>query len=81
MAQFFPEKKIFPQSVRDEFKYEVAEELGLTPKIHHDYWGALSAKDCGRVGGRIGGSMVKAMIRRAEEVLVQEEQARTRSGK
>ncbi|KAB2954312.1 alpha/beta-type small acid-soluble spore protein [Heliorestis acidaminivorans] len=74
MAQFYPGgKKIFPQSIRDSFKYEVAEELGLTTMIKDDYWGALTSKDCGRVGGRIGGSMVKAMVRRAEEMLVEQE--------
>nr|WP_041313870.1 alpha/beta-type small acid-soluble spore protein [Heliomicrobium modesticaldum] len=72
MARFFPRGKIFPESVRDAFKYEIAEELGLTPKIHDGYWGALTTSDCGRVGGKIGGSMVKAMVRRAEALLVQD---------
>ncbi|MBM7867277.1 small, acid-soluble spore protein, alpha/beta type [Heliobacterium gestii] len=72
MAQFFPREKIFPESVRDTFKYEIAEELGLTTKIQDGYWGALTASDCGRVGGKIGGSMVKAMVRRAEALLSQD---------
>ncbi|MCW2279393.1 alpha/beta-type small acid-soluble spore protein [Heliophilum fasciatum] len=74
MAQFYSEKKIFPQDVRDQFKYEVAEELGLTPRIQNDYWGALTPSECGKVGGRIGGSMVKNMVRRAEELLIQNDQ-------
>ncbi|MBC9785972.1 alpha/beta-type small acid-soluble spore protein [Heliobacterium chlorum] len=73
MAQFFPREKIFSENVRDEFKYEIAEELGLTPKIQDGYWGALSAADCGRVGGKIGGNMVKAMVRRAEALLAQDQ--------
>lgn len=60
---------ILPQSVLDEFKYEVASELGLTEKIQSKGWGNMTSRECGHVGGRIGGSMVKAMIRRAEESL------------
>lgn len=57
---------ILPQSVLDQFKWEVADELGLSPKIQSQGWGNMTSRECGHVGGRIGGSMVKAMIRRAE---------------
>lgn len=60
---------ILPQSVLDQFKYEVAEELGLTQKIESQGWANMTSRECGHVGGRIGGSMVKAMIRRAEQSL------------
>lgn len=60
---------ILPQSVLDEFKYEVASELGLTEKIQSQGWANMTSRECGHVGGRIGGSMVKAMIRRAEDSL------------
>lgn len=60
---------ILPQSVLDDFKMEVATELGLTDKIETQGWANMTSRDCGHVGGRIGGSMVKAMIRRAEESL------------
>ena len=60
---------ILPQSVLDEFKYEVASELGLTDKIQSQGWANMTSRECGHVGGRIGGSMVKTMIRRAEENL------------
>jgi hypothetical protein len=60
---------ILPQSVLDDFKYEVASELGLTEKIQSQGWANMTSRECGHVGGRIGGSMVKAMIRRAEEDL------------
>lgn len=69
MAQFFDKEKLLPHSVLDQFKYEIAEELGISPQIQEGYWGGLTSKDCGRVGGRIGGNMVKVMIRRAEETL------------
>ncbi|AGA69497.1 small, acid-soluble spore protein, alpha/beta type [Desulfitobacterium dichloroeliminans LMG P-21439] len=60
---------ILPKSVLDEFKMEVASELGLTEKIESQGWANMTSRECGHVGGRIGGSMVKAMIRRAEESL------------
>lgn len=60
---------ILPQSVLDQFKWEVAEELGLKEKIQQVGWENMTSRECGHVGGRIGGSMVKAMIRRAEESL------------
>ncbi len=50
----------------DNMKYEIAAELNLP--VHQgseDYWGDLSSKDCGRVGG----SMVKKMIAMAENQL------------
>lgn len=60
---------LLPQSVLDQFKWEVADELGLSEKIHSQGWENMTSRECGHVGGRIGGSMVKAMIRRAEESL------------
>jgi hypothetical protein len=50
----------------DNMKYEIASELGLP--VHQgseDYWGNLTARDCGAVGGK----MVRRMIRMAEEAL------------
>ncbi len=50
----------------DNMKYEIASELNLP--VHQgseDYWGNLSSKDCGRVGG----SMVKKLITLAEQQL------------
>lgn len=60
---------ILPQSVLDQFKWEVADELGLTSKIQSQGWENMTSRECGHVGGRIGGSMVKAMLKRAEESL------------
>ena len=50
----------------DNMKYEIASELSLP--VHQgseDYWGNLSSKDCGRVGG----AMVKKLIQMAETQL------------
>lgn len=69
MARFFPAEKLLPQEVLDRFKYEVAREIGLLPQVEDGYWGEIPARECGRVGGKIGGPMVRVLIRRAEEEL------------
>ena len=60
---------ILPQSVLEQFKWEVADELGLSSKIKSQGWENMTSRECGHVGGRIGGSMVKTMIRPAKDSL------------
>jgi len=59
--------------ITDKMKYEIAGELGLAPYIKNGYWGEVSSRACGavggRIGGKIGGNMVRTMIRLAEENL------------
>lgn len=52
------------QQQLDRFKYEVAEEIGVQPP-QSGYWGDLSARQCGAVGGH----MVRKMIEQAERQL------------
>ncbi|MBU8770884.1 alpha/beta-type small acid-soluble spore protein [Cytobacillus oceanisediminis] len=49
----------------DVVKYEIAEEAGVPLKP--GYNGRLTSKQAGTVGGKIGGSMVKELIRMAQE--------------
>jgi len=42
-----------------------------TPSIRDGYWGDVPARECGKVGGKIGGNIVKVMIRHAEQALEQ----------
>ncbi|UFT98284.1 alpha/beta-type small acid-soluble spore protein [Radiobacillus kanasensis] len=51
----------------DQTKYEVAREQGV--ELEKGYNGNIKAKDAGKVGGQIGGSMVKEMIRMAQQQL------------
>jgi small acid-soluble spore protein A (major alpha-type SASP) len=52
----------------DNFKYEVAAELGLPVKqSSEDYWGNLTSRDCGAVGGQ----MVRKMIQIAQQQIAQ----------
>lgn len=50
--------------VLDQFKYEVAHEIGVNPPAD-GYWGELPARQCGAVGGH----MVRRMIELAEQQL------------
>jgi small acid-soluble spore protein A (major alpha-type SASP) len=56
--------------ILDNMKYEIAEELNLG--VHQgseDYWGEVTAKNCGKVGGEI----VKRLISMAENQLINEQ--------
>lgn len=58
--------------ILDNMKYEIAEELNLG--VHQgseDYWGSVTSKNCGHVGGQ----MVKRLISLAEKELVNGKQA------
>jgi len=47
----------------DRFKYEVADELGLINKINNQGWENMTTREV----GKIGGTMVKKMIKMAED--------------
>ena len=50
----------------DNFKYEVAAELGIPVyQGSEDYWADIPSRDCGAVGGH----MVRKMIEMAEQAL------------
>jgi hypothetical protein len=48
-----------------QFKYEIARELGIENQIQNGYWGYISSRDCGSVGG----NMVRRMIQTIEQSL------------
>ncbi|NLY88796.1 MAG: alpha/beta-type small acid-soluble spore protein [Firmicutes bacterium] len=53
----------------DQMKYEISKELNIdTSPIQGDYWGYMTARDCGAIGGH----MVKRMIEAAERTLAQQ---------
>lgn len=52
----------------DRFKYEVAQELNINPEYRTGYWGNISARECGAVGG----NMVRRMIAAAEQALAEQ---------
>ena len=52
----------------DQFKYEVANEIGVSNQIQGGYWGAIPSADCGAVGGQ----MVRRMVALAQQQMAQE---------
>jgi len=58
-------------------KYEVSKELNIdTTPIVGDYWGYMTSRDCGAVGGH----MVKRMIEAAERAISEQALANVKSG-
>ncbi|MBO1000930.1 alpha/beta-type small acid-soluble spore protein [Bacillus sp. SD075] len=51
----------------EEAKFEVAKEIGVPLK--KDYNGGLTSKQNGKIGGKLGGGMVKELIKMAQENL------------
>lgn len=47
------EIKLDELTKEEKLKYEVAEELGLLPKVLEEGWRSLSAKETGRIGGLV----------------------------
>ena len=68
-------QRLLDASYRDRFKYEVADALGLTDDIQSKGWADMPSRELGRIGGKIGGNMVKVMIRHAESGLSGENNA------
>ncbi|TCZ78215.1 alpha/beta-type small acid-soluble spore protein [Paenibacillus albiflavus] len=57
----------------DDVKFEVAKELGVP--LQPEGNGQLTTESAGQIGGKIGGSMVREMIRLAQERLANQEQS------
>ncbi|WP_240374457.1 alpha/beta-type small acid-soluble spore protein [Bacillus piscicola] len=51
----------------DNAKYETAQEEGIP--FSKGYNGDMKAKDAGKIGGNIGGSMVRELVKMAEKQL------------
>lgn len=52
----------------DNVKYEIAKEQGIP--LVKGYNGQLTSKQAGKIGGPIGGNMVKEMIKIAQEQML-----------
>jgi hypothetical protein len=64
-------KIIVPEATEamQQYKYEMATELGINPEYRSEYWGNISSRECGAVGGQ----MVRRMIAEAERSLNEHE--------
>ncbi|CAM4102735.1 alpha/beta-type small acid-soluble spore protein [Lederbergia lenta] len=52
----------------DDIKYEVAKEQGIP--LNKGKNGQLTSEQAGKIGGPIGGNMVKEMIKMAQEQMI-----------
>ena len=64
-------QRLVPEAAQamDKFKYEVATELGINDEYKTGYWGNISSRECGAVGGH----MVRRMIAAAEQALINQQ--------
>lgn len=66
-------KNLIDEKLLAQFKVEIADDLGLSNKIQSQGWANMTSRDCGRIGGRIGGNMVKIMVREAQKMMADNE--------
>lgn len=62
---------LLKSSSPNQTKYEVAQEQGIALKKGNN--GDLTTRDAGKIGGQIGGRMVKELIRRAQQQMENEQ--------
>jgi small acid-soluble spore protein D (minor alpha/beta-type SASP) len=55
----------------EDAKFEAAEEVGVPLK--KGYNGQLTSEQAGKVGGRLGGSMVRELVKMAQENLAKKQ--------
>jgi hypothetical protein len=61
----------------NNMKYEISQELNIdTSPIVGDYWGYMTSRDCGAVGGH----MVKRMIEAAEQSIAEQALVNVQAG-
>jgi hypothetical protein len=65
---------MLPRSRRalDALKHEVSRELGLDDEVRERGWENMTTRQVGRIGGQ----MVRQLVRRGEEALAREERDR-----
>jgi hypothetical protein len=69
---FIDRQEAYKKMSRTSSKSELAKELGI--KVPEDgYWGNMSSRVCGLVGGAVGGNLVKDAIRSYEVKLATQE--------
>lgn len=68
-------QRLLPPDALDTFKFEVAEDLGIP--LSRGYNGTLTTRDAGAIGGRIGGRMVRLLVRYAKAQLLEDGNAKS----
>lgn len=57
--------KVVQANTPEDAKFEAAQEVGVP--LQKGYNGKLTSEQAGKVGGRLGGSMVRELVRMAQE--------------
>ena len=60
--------KVVQSASAEDAKFEAAEEVGVPLK--KGYNGQLTSEQAGKVGGRLGGSMVRELVKMAQESMM-----------
>jgi small acid-soluble spore protein D (minor alpha/beta-type SASP) len=63
--------KVVGTDLPEKAKFEAAQEVGVP--LQKGYNGNLTSEQAGKVGGRLGGSMVKELVRMAQENLAKKQ--------
>ncbi|MEH7299543.1 alpha/beta-type small acid-soluble spore protein [Neobacillus drentensis] len=63
--------KVVQSQSAEEAKFEAAEEMGVP--LQRGYNGKLTSEQAGKVGGRLGGSMVRELVKMAQENLTKKQ--------
>ena len=63
--------KVVHSGSPEDAKFEAAEEVGVPLK--RGYNGKLTSEQAGKVGGRLGGSMVRELVKMAQENLTKKQ--------
>ena len=63
--------KVAGTKTPEEAKFEAAQEVGVP--LTKGYNGSLTSEQAGKVGGRLGGSMVKELVKMAQESLAKKQ--------
>jgi hypothetical protein len=56
-------KRLHDQAM-GKLKQDLAEEMGILELVRKGGWGSLSAKDCGRIGGKMGSRLSTNILRK-----------------
>ena len=65
MSKKKKEIKLSELTPEEQLKYELAEELGLLPRVLEEGWKSLSSKETGKIGGMVNQRKKKSFFRNA----------------
>lgn len=64
MKEKAEESKQIRSQAMSQLKQDLAEEMGLWELVKEGGWGALAAKDCGRIGGKMSSQLSPNLLRK-----------------